>query len=168
MTYCSYNIYQVLSLDPTLSILKKYVDLAGLADTVANLKNTTFFAPNNAAFAANPGLAEYLALPENKTLLQNVLLYHIHGQPLTTAELVPTRVLVMLDGRTSVIYAALYYNFLPIIQDKIQENYDVVEGNIATYCDNYIQKINGIMQPEVIYYPKWLNPPNSVWNAEQF
>jgi len=158
MTFCGYNVYQVLSLDPTLSLLKKLVDLAGLQSAVANLKNSTLFAPTNAAIASNPDLVEYLSLPENKTLLQNVLLYHITGTAFTTAQLVPTRVLTMLDGRTTVIYAALYYNFLPVIQDKIQENYDIVEGNIATFCDNYIQKINGIMQPEVIYYPKRLQP----------
>lgn len=158
MTYCSYNVYQVLSLDPTLSVLKKLVDLAGLQTAVANLKNSTLFAPTDAAFAANPGLTDYLIQPANKTLLQNVLLYHITATPYTTAELVPTRVLTMLDKRTTVIYAALYYNFLPVIQDKIQENYDIVEGNIATYCNNYIQKINGVMQPEVIYYPKILQP----------
>ncbi len=158
MTYCGYNVYQVLSLDPDLSGLKKLVDLAGLQTAVSKLKNTTLFAPTNAALANNADLVEYLSLPENKTLLTNVLLYHITAQPLTTLELVPTRVLVMLDGRTTVIYAALYYNFLPVIQDQIQENYNVIEGNIATFCDNYIQKINGIMQPEVIYYPKRLQP----------
>lgn len=167
MTFCSYNPYQVLSLDPQLSTLKYLVDLAGLKSNIENLCNSTLFAPVNAAFAAKAGLTEYLAQPENKTLLKNVLLYHITGKPLTTLELVPTRVLDMLDGRTTVIYAALYLNFVPVIQDKIQENYDVIEGNIATKCSSYIQKINGVMQPEPIYYPKILNPPNSVWNAEQ-
>ncbi len=158
MTFCPYNVYQVLSLDPDLSVLKKLVDLAGLQTEITNLTNSTLFAPTNGAIASNAALAEYLSQPENKQLLREVLLYHITGKPLTTLELVPTRVLIMLDGNTTVIYAALYYSYLPVIQDRIQENYDVVEGNIATKNNTYIQKINGILQPKVIYYPKRLQP----------
>ena len=167
MTFCSYNPYQVLSLDPQLTVLKKLVDLAGLKSAVEKLSNSTLFAPTDAAFAAKAGLVEYLSEPNNKELLTNVLLYHITGKPLTTLDLVPTRVLNMLDGSITVIYAALYLNFVPVIQDRIQENYDIIEGNIATSCGTYIQKINGVLQPKTIYYPKILNPPNSVWNAQQ-
>lgn len=158
MTYCSYNVYQVICLDPSFSVLKKLIDLAGLQSAVSALKYSTFFAPSNEAFAQNTALTEYLLDPVNKTTLKNVLLYHICPQALTTEELVPTRVLTMIDGNTAVIYAALYYNYIPIIQDKVQNNWQVVEGNIAAFCGNYIQKIPGIMQPYVIYYPKRLQP----------
>jgi hypothetical protein len=167
MTYCSYNVYQVICLDPTLTVLKKLVDLAGLQSALSALKYSTLFAPTNAAFAQNAALTDYLLNPVNKNTLKNVLLYHICPQALTTEQLVPTRVLTMVEGHTTTIYAALYYTFLPVIQDQVQENYDVVEGNIATFCGNYIQKINGVMLPYVIYYPKVLNPPNDVWNAQQ-
>ena len=50
MTYCSYNVYQVLSLDPNLSVLKQLVDLAGLKSAVSALKNSTLFAPTNSSF----------------------------------------------------------------------------------------------------------------------
>lgn len=167
MTYCSYNVYQVLSLDPNLSVLKQLVDLAGLKSAVSALKNSTLFAPTNSSFSQNVALTEYLLNPVNKNTLKEVLLYHICGQPLTTEQLIPTRVLTMVQGNTSVIYAALYYNFIPQIQDQVQDLYSVVEGNIAASNGNYVQKINGVMLPYVIYYPKILNPPNSVWNAQQ-
>ncbi len=157
MTNCSYNPYQVISKDPSLSILKKLIDLAGYQSVVAGLKNSTIFAPTNSAFASNAGLADYLMDPANKNLLKNVLLYHITASALTTTQLVPTRVLTMKNNVTTTIYAALYYPFLPTIQDQIQENYNVTEGNIATYCGNYIQKISGVMLPEPVYYPKFLN-----------
>ena len=156
MTYCSYNVYQILSLDPTLSLFKQLVDLAGFQATFSNLKYSTVFIPGNQFIKGNVDLYNYLIDPVNISVLQDVLLYSITNVALTTAELVPTRVLTMLNGKTAVIYPTLYYPFLPVVQDQEQQNYNVVEGNIAGFCGVYVQKTNGLLLPTLIKYKKRL------------
>ena len=95
----------------------------------------------------------------NRDLLRSVLLYHITGEgAFTTQQLQASRVLKMKNDRFTTIYRALYYDFVPVVQDATQQNINVVEGNIATRCNNYIQKIGGLLLPEQIYYPQVLNP----------
>ena len=161
MTFCCNNVYEVLCKSKDLSTLKSLVDLAGLQCNLKNLKCSTLFAPTNAALAAtDPALVAYLTAPANRQLLRNVLLYHITNKPYTTGELQPSLVLTMANGKRVVVYRALYYDWVPVLQDETQDRWDVIEGNIATKCNNYVQKINGLMRPEVIYYPKVLNPRN--------
>ena len=165
---CQLNPYEVISVEKKFSGLKNVIDLAGLKTYFSNLCNATFFAPTNDALASNPALVEYLAEPQNKQLLIDVLKYHVYPfAALTTSQLVPTTILPMSNGKITTIYAALYYPFVPVVQDQIQQNFDVTEGNISSSTMTYIQAINGILQPEVIYYAKYLNPPNSIWNKEQ-
>ena len=63
----------------------------------------------------------------------------------------------MKNDKITTIYRALYYDVVPVVQDLTQQNINVVEGNIATHCNNYIQKIGGLLLPEPIYYPQVLN-----------
>jgi len=74
MTYCSYNVYQILSLDPTLSLFKQLVDLAGFQATFSNLKYSTVFVPTNQFIKGNIDLYEYLINPINLNKLKDVLL----------------------------------------------------------------------------------------------
>lgn len=54
------------------------VKAAGLVDTLKSKGPFTVFAPTNSAFAMLPaGTVDTLLLPENKTMLQNVLKYHV-------------------------------------------------------------------------------------------
>jgi uncharacterized surface protein with fasciclin (FAS1) repeats len=140
--------------------LKSLIDLAGLKSAVAGLKKSTMFAPTNRGLENYPaGLIKYLTDPANRDLLRSVLLYHITGEgAYTTQQLEASKVLLMKDKRVTTIYRALYYDFVPVVQDQIQQNINVVEGNIATYCYNYIHKIGGLLLPEQIYYPQVLNP----------
>ncbi|HEX8402042.1 MAG TPA: fasciclin domain-containing protein [Allosphingosinicella sp.] len=54
------------------------VQAAGLADTLSSAGPFTVFAPTNAAFAKlPPGTVETLLQPANKSMLTNVLTYHV-------------------------------------------------------------------------------------------
>ncbi len=54
------------------------VKAAGLVDTLKSKGPFTVFAPTNSAFEALPaGTVDTLLKPENKTMLQNVLKYHV-------------------------------------------------------------------------------------------
>ena len=160
MTFCCDNPYQTISKNKDLSVLKSLIDLAGLKSAVEGLKKSTFFAPTNQGLENYPaGLIKYLTDPVNIELLRSVLLYHITGEgAYTTQQLEASKVLVMKDKRVTTIYRALYYDFVPVVQDQIQQNINVVEGNIATINGNYIHKIGGLLLPEQIYYPQVLNP----------
>lgn len=159
MTFCCDNVYQVLCKSKDLSTLKSLVDLAGLQGELKRLKCSTFFAPTNEALANTPaGLVAYLVAPENRSLLRSVLLYHVTGKPYTTQQLQSSLVLTMANGKRTVVYRALYYDWVPVLQDETQDRWDVVEGNLSTNCGNYVHKINGLMRPQNIPYPKVLNP----------
>jgi len=160
MTFCCDNPYQTICKNKDLSVFKSLIDLAGLKSVFACLKKSTIFAPTNQGLENYPaGLIKYLTDAANRELLRSVLLYHITNEgAFTTQQLEASKVLKMKDGRITTIYRALYYDFVPVVQDLIQQNINVVEGNIATYCNNYIQKIGGLLLPEQIYYPQVLNP----------
>ena len=160
MTFCCDNPYQTICKNKDLSVFKSLIDLAGLKNDISKLKKSTIFAPTNRGLENYPaGLLKYLIDPVNRDLLRSVLLYHITSEgAFTTFQLESSKVLKMNNGRNTTIYRALYYNFVPVVQDLTQQNINVVEGNIATHCYNYIQKIGGLLLPEQIYYPQVLNP----------
>jgi transforming growth factor-beta-induced protein len=64
--------------NPSFSTLVTAVKAAGLVETLSGKGPFTLFAPTNEAFAALPkGTLEKLLKPENRTLLQKVLTYHV-------------------------------------------------------------------------------------------
>jgi uncharacterized surface protein with fasciclin (FAS1) repeats len=64
------------------------VKAAGLVDTLSGAGPFTVFAPNNAAFSKLPaGTVDTLLKPENRTMLQTVLTYHVVPGRLTAADL---------------------------------------------------------------------------------
>ncbi len=64
------------------------VQAAGLVDTLSSAGPFTVFAPTNAAFARLPaGTVQTLLRPENKTMLQTVLTYHVVPGRLAAADL---------------------------------------------------------------------------------
>ncbi|MFE4450638.1 fasciclin domain-containing protein [Streptomyces sp. NPDC056796] len=72
--------------DPNLSTLVSAVKAAGLTDTLNNAKNTTLFAPTNAAFD-KMGKAKVDALLNNKTELKKLLTYHVVGESIKPDQL---------------------------------------------------------------------------------
>lgn len=64
------------------------VNAAGLVDTLNGTGPFTLFAPTNAAFDRLPaGTVDSLLKPENKTMLTNVLTYHVVPGTYTVADL---------------------------------------------------------------------------------
>jgi uncharacterized surface protein with fasciclin (FAS1) repeats len=64
------------------------VTAAGLAETLSGPGPFTVFAPTNAAFARLPaGTVDTLLKPENRSMLQTVLTYHVVPGRLTAADL---------------------------------------------------------------------------------
>jgi uncharacterized surface protein with fasciclin (FAS1) repeats len=64
------------------------VKAAGLVDTLSGPGPFTVFAPTNAAFAKLPaGTVDTLLKPENRSMLQTVLTYHVVPGKLTAADL---------------------------------------------------------------------------------
>ena len=64
------------------------VQAAGLADTLSGPGPFTVFAPTNAAFAKLPaGTVQTLLRPENRSMLQSILTYHVVPGRLTAADL---------------------------------------------------------------------------------
>jgi len=156
---CNINIWQVISNDKTLSILTKLIKKVGLEDFVASLKNSTFFTPTDVAFAGNASLTDYLFDPTTpESTVKNVIYYFITGKPYTTAQLVPAVNLVMLDGRILVSLRSLYYPFMPILTDQVNNNANITDANLSTADNNYIQKVNNILQYGYIPYPIIINP----------
>jgi len=153
MSTCNLNPYQVIANDPTLKTLKALIDLAGFQSTVASLANSTIFCPTDASFTNNPSIYNYLVNPANINTLKQVLLYHITGKPYTTRDLYPTRTLLMLNNSSLFILNNIYLQFVPVCKDNLNQQYNVVEGNIATSTGTYLQKIPGVLQPYYIPYP---------------
>lgn len=86
--YPSRNIIQnaVNSRDHTTLVAA--VQAAGLVDTLSGAGPFTVFAPTNAAFERLPaGTVATLLRPENKTMLQTVLTYHVVPGRVTASDL---------------------------------------------------------------------------------
>ncbi|EST33260.1 hypothetical protein M877_02195 [Streptomyces niveus NCIMB 11891] len=74
------------SQNPELSTLAAALRQAGLVDTLNNAKNSTVFAPTNAAFAKIPK-ADLDALLADKAQLKKVLTYHVVGEKINKSQL---------------------------------------------------------------------------------
>jgi uncharacterized surface protein with fasciclin (FAS1) repeats len=86
--YSNRNIVQNAVNSKDHTTLVAAVTAAGLAETLAGPGPFTVFAPTNAAFARLPaGTVQTLLRPENKTMLQSVLTYHVVPGSLTAADL---------------------------------------------------------------------------------
>ncbi|MEM7591749.1 MAG: fasciclin domain-containing protein [Cyanobacteria bacterium P01_A01_bin.83] len=83
------NIVEVASGSDTFSTLVKAVGAAELAETLSDSSASyTVFAPTDEAFSQLPdGALEYLLMPENKEVLQQVLSYHVLPSEVTSSEI---------------------------------------------------------------------------------
>ncbi len=80
------DVVATLTAAGKFTTLLKAIDAAGLTATLKQPANLTLFAPTDEAFAAVPAatLAD-LMKPENRTKLQQVILYHVINAAVTTA-----------------------------------------------------------------------------------
>lgn len=83
------NIVEVASGSDTFSTLVEAVGAAELVETLSDSSASyTVFAPTNEAFSQLPdGALEYLLMPENKEVLQQVLSYHVLPSKVTSSEI---------------------------------------------------------------------------------
>ncbi|MGI8705041.1 MAG: fasciclin domain-containing protein [Sphingomicrobium sp.] len=73
---------------PEHTTLVAAVKAAGLVDTLSSPGPFTVFAPTNMAFGKLPaGTVDTLVLPQNQTMLQSVLTYHVVPGRITAADL---------------------------------------------------------------------------------
>lgn len=76
--YANRTIVQNAASSRDHTTLMRAVQAAGLADTLASAGPYTVFAPTNAAFdRLPPGTLDNLLQPGNKSLLTNILAYHV-------------------------------------------------------------------------------------------
>jgi len=76
-TFPDKNAWQTISGIDTLSTFMAAVSAAGWMGIFENTGTTTFFAPDNDAFAALPaGVLDLLLLPQNQPVLDGILQYH--------------------------------------------------------------------------------------------
>lgn len=74
------------------------VQAAGLVETLKSEGPFTVFAPTNDAFAKLPaGTVETLVKPENKSMLVDILTYHVVGGKYTTADITDGMVLTTVE-----------------------------------------------------------------------
>jgi uncharacterized surface protein with fasciclin (FAS1) repeats len=150
MTTCSLNVYQFLQQDPQLSLFKDLVDKAGLQAEFTAYDCKTVFAPTNKGLAlTSPYVLYYLNDPANVSVLRYFLRYHVYGTAITTSKLIPGTGLTMANNANLGLLNALYYSYLPVLLDNIQGRANVVEGNLPA-SDNYIHKIDALLQPEYV------------------
>ncbi|KAL3811100.1 hypothetical protein ACHAXA_009870 [Cyclostephanos tholiformis] len=81
------TIADIASANDDFSILLSAATAAGFRDILAGSEPMTVFAPTNAAFEALPdGMLDMLLLPENVSILQDVLKYHIISGAIASAD----------------------------------------------------------------------------------
>lgn len=96
------NIIETARAAGNFNTLLAALDAAGLTDALAANDSLTVFAPTDDAFAALPeGTVE--ALLSDIPTLQNILLYHVFPQALSSSEVAAVDSLVMSTGETAEI-----------------------------------------------------------------
>ncbi len=124
------NIVELAASNESFNTLAKAVQEAGLADTLSGSGPYTVFAPTDEAFADLPdGALEYLLQPENKSLLQQVLTYHVVPAKVTSNQL-STGSVNTLGGGVAVRIAEdrVIVNNGSVVQPDIQASNGVIHA----------------------------------------
>lgn len=146
----SNTIPVALASDPKFSILLEAIQTAGLVSLLQSAGPFTVFAPNNAAFAA--ALAELNtskeALFSNKTLLTNVLKYHVLTQRVLAAD-----VLTLIGANpdsgpisTALTGATFKINSSLQIIDAVNRTANIVDTDVLA-SNGVIHEIDKVILP---------------------
>ena len=122
------NIVATASALPDFSILVEAVVAAGLVSTLQGAGPFTVFAPTNAAFAAlltELGVTKD-ALLANKTLLTQVLTYHVVPARVLKAEVPVNTAITTVQGQTFTINSSL------VITDQNMRTSNIVTADVFT------------------------------------
>jgi len=123
-----YNLVERLQLVPDMSTLVTAVVAGGLAPTLSGKGPFTVFAPDNRAFEAlPPGVLPHLLA--NKTLLDEILTYHVVAGNVSSKDLKDGPVKTVQGDNIDVLIDPAHNNF----PARVILNKDA----IVTYADNY-------------------------------
>ncbi|MFE3603669.1 fasciclin domain-containing protein, partial [Streptomyces sp. NPDC059142] len=123
--------------NPNLSTLVSAVKKAGLTDTLNNAKDSTLFAPTNAAFD-KLGKAKLDALLNNKAELKKILTYHVVGKEITPDQLSHGSFTTLEGGKLTTSGSGTSF--------KVNDTATVTCGNIAT-ANAKVYLIDGVLTP---------------------
>ena len=136
------NIVELAQNTPELSILVEAVVAAGLAPTLST-GTLTVFAPTNAAFAAlltELGVTKE-ALLANKTLLTQVLTYHVVPARVLKAEVPVNTAITTVQGQTFTINSSL------VITDQNMRTSNIVTADVFT-SNGVIHVVDKVILPK--------------------
>jgi len=120
------NVYEIVSTENNLTIMKNAVDAAGLDDELIDETDITLFAPTDEAFMALPdGVLDDLLANVNLDL-EDALLNHKHNQILLSSDFVNGERILMANGEETTITlnasGAFIDNALIVVTDIEAEN----------------------------------------------
>ena len=124
--------------------LIKAVEAAGLVETLKSAGPFTLLAPNDEAFAAlPPETLAALLMPENKTELVNLLLYHVITAKATAADITG------LNGKSTNTGLEGKQIAITVDNDKVMLNGKVGVATADIQASNgVIHEINGVLLPD--------------------
>ena len=137
------DIVATASALPDFSILVEAVVAAGLVSTLQGAGPFTVFAPTNAAFAAlltELGVTKD-ALLANKTLLTQVLTYHVVPARVLKAEVPVNTAITTVQGQTFTINASL------VITDQNMRTSSIVATDVFT-SNGVIHVVDKVILPK--------------------
>ena len=137
------DIVATASALPDFSILVEAVVAAGLVSTLQGAGPFTVFAPTNAAFAAlltELGVTKD-ALLANKTLLTQVLTYHVVPARVLKAEVPVNTAITTVQGQTFTINASL------VITDQNKRTSNIVATDVFT-SNGVIHVVDKVILPK--------------------
>ena len=137
------DIVATASALPDFSILVEAVVAAGLASTLQGAGPFTVFAPTNAAFAAlltELGVTKD-ALLANKTLLTQVLTYHVVPARVLKAEVPVNTAFTTVQGLTFTINSSL------VITDQNMRTSNIVTADVFT-SNGVIHVVDKVILPK--------------------
>ena len=137
------DIVATASALPDFSILVEAVVAAGLVSTLQGAGPFTVFAPTNAAFAAlltELGVTKD-ALLANKTLLTQVLTYHVVPARVLKAEVPVNTAITTVQGQTFTINSSL------VITDENMRTSNIVATDVFT-SNGVIQVVDKVILPK--------------------
>ncbi|KYC43530.1 fasciclin [Scytonema hofmannii PCC 7110] len=124
------NLVELASTNQSFSTLAQAVEAAGLSNTLAS-GDYTVFAPTDEAFnnSLPQGAVEFLLRPENRTLLRQVLTYHVVPGEVTSNELATGSVTTLGGGvAVRVTPERVIVNDGSVVQPDIRANNGVIHA----------------------------------------
>ncbi|WP_240966348.1 fasciclin domain-containing protein [Nodosilinea sp. P-1105] len=127
------TVIDVAASEEDFSILVEAIEAAGLTETLVASGPLTVFAPTNAAFEALPeGTLDELLLPENQDVLQQVLVYHVLQEEVTSDQIATGEVQTAVGTPLNVIVdettGEVMVNNAQVIEADIQASNGVIHA----------------------------------------